>query len=401
MPPVVTREMMTAYNQSEGGNIPDGIFIREVPDFIETIRRFDTPMLKLVKPGGSRNIPIFEYGEGDLLSKQTQANGAHTSTITVLTVDDSSIIQKWQKLRNTRTDEIVLVTDPAYGTNQVQVVRDWPAQTGTGTAMNDNDVLHLLGPAIPEGADAVDSPIQMGEVFETYPEIKEYTWKYSNRARKMPTYEVKTDQFKHQLKKKMKEAALDLNRDLLSGKKNRGDDSGTNPSTMGGLREATATYSQDVLGAALGFDDLMDGCQTLFADVGRDAMGKDFMGSMFVKRIWNSYFQKARQASSDDKKLRLHWDEVDSDFGRMRFFINYDMDDTELILWNADDAKLLHMEGGNWSSGLYSTQGWYDRGFLRCDMGPVYEAARRRFRWHNFSKTKSDYSDLDVPAYQG
>jgi Family of unknown function (DUF5309) len=398
MAPTITREMMTQYQVADGGQIPNDLYIVEVPKMIEFIRRYDHPMLKLVKPGKTHNLEEWRYGEGDLLTKDTTVSGAHTATITTLTVADSSIIQKWQKVRVPATGEIMLVTDPDAGTNQVTVIRDWPAQSGTGTAIDTGSALQLLGPAIPEGADAVDSPIQMGEVFLTYPEIKEYTWKYTHRGRVTPNYEVKSDQFRYQMKKKMKEAAGDLNRDLLSGVANKGDASGSNPSTMGGLRSTTVTRDADISAAALGFDDIMTLAQTIYIDVGQEAMGKTFMGNFFVKRIWNSFFQRSRRTGGMDKSLRLNWDEVETDFGRMKFVINYECDDDELFLWNPQDASLDKYEGGNWTTGLYSTQGWYDRGFLRCDMGSIYEAARRRGRWYGFSVTASDYPDLDVPV---
>lgn len=301
------------------------------------------------------------------------------------------------RIKTASGTEQLLVTDPEYGTNQVFVSRNWPAG-GAGLSLSGGETVQLLGPAIPEGADAVDSPIQMGEVFETYPNIYEYTWKYSARARVTPNYEVKTDQFKAQRNKKMKEAALDLNRDLLSALKNKGDASGSNPSSIGGLREATATYTQNVGGAALTWLRIMNLLQTVYIDVGADAMGKTFMGSFFQKRIFNSFFQKSRRTGNMDDSLKLYWDEVDSDFGKLKFVINYDMDDDELICWNPEDASLDHYENGNWSTGLYSTQGWYDRGFLRGDFGAIFEAARRRARWFGISTNTGDYSNLDVPA---
>lgn len=399
MPPVVTREMVKQYKQSDGGVIPDGLYIVEVPKMKDIIRRYDTPMLKLVKPGESHNQEVWRYGEGDLLGKSTTVSGAHGTTATVLTLATNAIIQKWQKLRikTSSGSEQLLVLDPEYGTNQVLVSRNWPAG-GAGLSLAGGETVLLLGPAIPEGADAVDSPIQMGEVFETYPNIYEYTWKFSHRARVTPDYEVQSDKFKAQRNKKMKEAAMDLNRDLLSALKNKGDATGSNPSSIGGLREATATYTQNVGGNPLTWLRIMNLLQTVYIDVGADAMGKTFMGSFFQKRIFNSFFQKSRRSGTKDDKLKLYWDEVDSDFGVLKFVINYEMDDDELICWNPEDASLDHYEGGNWSTGLYSTQGWYDRGFLRGDFGAIFEAARRRCRWHTIDTNTASYTNLDVPA---
>jgi hypothetical protein len=122
------------------------------------------------------------------------------------------------------------------------------------------------------------------------------------------------------------------------------------------------------------------------------------MGSHFAKRVFNSFFQPARRMSKSDSKMKLTWDEVETDFGVLKFVVNYKMPNNELFIWNPEDAKLHAYKGGKWSSGLYSTQGWYDRGFLRGDYGAIFQGDRRRLRVHNFSTTAADYPNLDVAA---
>lgn len=398
MAPVITREMVTSYPDTiAGGAMPSGLFIREVPKMIEAIRRFDRPMLKLVKPGEEHDKLKWEFGSGDLISRDTTFTAAITTTQTVIPVADGNLWQKWFIARIPSTGEQVLCRDPAAGTNQVLVERNWPTG-GAGVATAGAVAVQIQGPAVPEGADAVDSPIALGEVDYTHPQILEYTWKYSHRGRVTPNYEVQTDQFKYQAKKKMKEAAGDLNRFLLNGLRDPGTGDGTRPSTMGGLRQFTNVRTLDMATAPLGWDDIMTLASTMYNDVGMDGMGKTFMGSLWQKRVWNSFFQGSRITSGNDTKLTLKWDSVDTDFGTLKFVINYDMDDNELFLWNPEDAQLDHYDGGTWSTGLYSTQGWYDRGFLRGDYGALYQAARRRARWYNISVDPLQYPLIDKPV---
>ena len=399
MAPVITRQMMTSYREDvAGGVIPTGLFIQDVPKMTEFMRRMDRPMLKLVKPGGSHDKLEWLFGEGDLISRDTLTGVAttHTSTQTTLTVLNGKLFQKWFLLRIPSTGEIMLV-DGFVSDNVLSVRRNWPAG-GTGVALSAQVAIQILGPAIPEGADAVDSPIAAGEIDYTYPQIFEYTWTYTHRGRYTPDYEVKSDKFKYQAKKKMKEAAGDLNRMLLAGYRNKGDGTADNPSAMGGLRQFTSTRTYDANGAPLKWIDIMTLAETVAKDVGQEAMGHTIMGNFFAKSIFNSYFQKSRITNGSDEKLKMNWQSVETDLGIFKFVINYDMDDNELIIWNPEDAALDHFEGGTWTTGLYSTQGWYDRGFLRGDYGALYNAARRRMMFYDFSVDPADYPNLHVPV---
>jgi hypothetical protein len=196
----------------------------------------------------------------------------------------------------------------------------------------------------------------------------------------------------------MVEAADDLDSLLLHGLRDPGLGDGTRPSSMGGLRQNTAVRTLNVAGAALGFDDIMTLGETVYKDVGQEKMGKTIMGSFFSKQIWNSYFQKSRITTGKDDRINLTWSEVETDFGVIKFVINYKMDDNELFIWNPQDSQLDHYEGGTWSTGLYATQGWYDKGFLRGDYGALFPVPRRRMRIYGYSTTAADYPNLHVPV---
>ena len=395
MAPTLTRGMVNSYSASvTGGSVPADLYIRDVPRMIEFMRRYDNPMLKLIKPGGSHDKLKWEFGSGDLMSRDDVTTGTHTNNTTTLNVTSGLKYQKWNVIRIPSTGEQMLVT--AISSNALTVFRNWPAG-GNGVALSGPVAVKILGVAIPEGAPYVDSPSAFGEVDYTYPQIMEYTWTYTHRGRVTPNYEVKTDQFRYQQKKKMKEAASDLDSLLLNGLRDPGLGDQTRPSTMGGLRQFTNAYSSSISGP-LAFDDLMTAMQTLYSDVGPEAMGKTVMGGMLTKRIWNSWFQPSRMTTGRDKKLSLVWNEVETDFGVVKFVINHKVDDNELFIWNPEDCSLDHYEGGNWSTGLYSTNGWFDTGFLRGDFGGFFEAARRRTRLYGYSTTSSDYAWLDRPA---
>lgn len=415
MPQTLDRRQQNSYGNVTSatyGTIPEPLVVRDVPDFIATVGREDTPLASMIPKGGSRNMTKWEFGEGDLASRNDKVGTAYNTSDTAIVVADAKKFQKWNLVRNSRTGEIVLVTAVNDSTNTLTVVRAWgnlsantggaPATGVAATAGLVNDELQIIAPAIPEGADAPLSPIQQGEVFVTYPQIFEYTWTFTHRGKLVPTWEVKSDRFKHELKKKLKEAAKDLDRAMLHGIATPGDGNaaGNVPSTMGGLRQYTNVYSTNVGSSnPLTFTILMDQLQTVFKDVGRQNMGKTVMGSMFTKRIFNSMFQGSRRSTQKDSKTNMVWDEVETDFGVLKFVTHYDMPDNELFIWNPEDCELITFEGGSWETGMYETQGWYYKGFLRGDMGVLFQAARRRARIHSYSTTKSDYPKLDVPYW--
>src|SRR5690606_27026366 len=108
---LVTREMINQYNENvTGGNVPSGLFIRNVENFIDQVKRTDTPMLDLVKPKGTRNYVIWEYGEADLAPRLDTQDGGATNSTTTINVDHGEYWQKYDLGRNRRTKEQFLVT---------------------------------------------------------------------------------------------------------------------------------------------------------------------------------------------------------------------------------------------------------------------------------------------------
>lgn len=397
MAPLVTRGMINSYPVGvTGGTVTADLYIREVPEMIEFMRKYDTPMLKLMKPGKEHEHTKWEFGSGDLMSRKDATTGTHTNSTTTLNVANGLKFQKWNVIRIPSTGEQMLVT--AIVSNALTVSRNWPAG-GNGVALGAPADVQILGVAIPEGADYVDSPSQQGELDYTYPQIMEYTWTYTHRGKNTPNYESRTNnQFKAQQRRKVKEAANDLDSFLLHGLRDPGLGDISRPSTMMGLRQATSTYSVDLSDGPLTFDALMTAAQTLYDDVGKEDMAKTWMGGILAKQIWNSFFNPLRIASASDDKINLTWNEVETDFGTMKFVLNSKCDPDELFLWRPEDTRIDRFRGGNWSTGMYATKGWYDTGFLRGDFGGWFEAARRRTRVYNWDTTKSTYPWLNRAA---
>ncbi len=392
MAAAVTRDLVTQYKVGvTGGTTPANLHIRDVPDFIPTIGRQDEPMMSLIKRGGTHDKVEFEWGQGDFAPSRDQLAEALDDNETAVDVDNGAYFQKWDLFKVDQ--EVMLVT--AISTNTLTVVRGWGSTAGASHL--DNAVIRILGPATPEGGISDESPIAQGETFINYSQIMEYTFEMTHRARVTPTYEFRTDdRFRAELKKKMIEARRDLGRIALHGVKNLGDGVGgaaaTNPSTTGGLLEFTTRTAIDMNGDPLTLTDFLDTAQTVYGIVGVQDMGKTVMGSAGNKRVWNSLFpQEAKRYSKNDDTLKLTWEEVETDFGTFRYYINYEMIDSDgIVVWNPEDCRYSFYEGGNWATGTYATQGWFDKGFLRCDVGFVWQGDDRRFRIYNFAAPSAD-----------
>jgi hypothetical protein len=186
-----------------------------------------------------------------------------------------------------------------------------------------------------------------------------------------------------------------LDSTLLWGVPNQGDGTIDNPSMTGGLINATTTHTASVSGA-LELVDIIDLLQDIAEDVGADSMGKQLMMGYQTKRILNSFFKENRRYTGRED-VRLNETGFESDFGKIEFVLNHKMkDDARIIILNPNDWEFVWFEGGSWSDGLYSSDGWYDTGFLRCDFGTIWAGDRRRGMITGFSLDTDDYPNIDL-----
>lgn len=397
--PYVTREMLNSYSTSDsGGTLNNSLYARRMTkDFIPIMSRLGTPMSDMVFKkgrGGTSKFVETPYGEGDINPTSTTLGAGHSSAagtkdITLASADIGKVNGLLKNLTTLEVYRIVGVSGTTY-TVEAGFGASSPAAGTTG------DKIIYMGPAVPEGGTYTLDPITQGDREENYKQILEYAWTMSHRGKIRPTDEVDSDRFRYEQKKKMKEAALHIDSLLLWGTKNKGDGTGDNPSSFAGLVESTTANSITVTGA-LELTDILDGLQTVAEDVGEQEMGHTIMGGYDVKRIFNSFFkEKRRYTGAGD--ISLTESGFECDFGKFKFTVNYRMADVpRLILCNENDWNYEYFEGGQWSDGMYSADGWFDIGFIRCDMGPIWPGDRRRAQWHSFSLAATDYPNIDLP----
>lgn len=393
MAALITREMLNSRSTADGGNIKAEMFIRDVDEFIPYIERDDVPLTKLIGTGGSADKLKYEHGQGYLTPSTVNLITTNPSTggLTIQ-VDNPQYLQQWDVLRSPLTNgELLQVTD-ANPVNPINVKRAYGGGSADNLAIG--NALKVLGPAVPEGVDTPSSPMTQGDLdWDTF-QIFEYSWSITHRGKVVPTYEYRSNRFKAQLKKAMVEAALDLENFAIYGKRYL--PSNTTDGTMTrGLIQATTANVSDLSGDPLTLFDFLNLEEQKFMDVGPSEMGKTVILNTFGKRIINSWFNPTRRTTTKDASINVTFDSVDTDFGTYKFVTHHNHPKDRMSIINTNDIKRMTMEGGNWQTGMLSTQGWYDRGFLRGDFGFIWPVARRRSALINFSLVPSDYPDLD------
>lgn len=393
----VTREMINQYSSATTGGttVPD-LFVRDVDEFIPLMSEVNADFIKKIPSKGSVNKLKYEWGEGDLTPTIVQATSGIGAATTTLPVNYPAYVQQYDVILNETTNEQFRVTAEPSGSN-LTIVRGHGGSTPA--AIGTSDQLRILGPAVPEGADTPNSPSSQGSLDYNFPQILEYSWTMTHRGRVTPTHEFKSDRFKAELKRKMEEAARDLNRFAIYGLRSQGQGDTIAPSTTGGARQFAKAGVIQKGGDAIELNDLFDMFQDRYIDVGNN-FAKEVWMHPADKRIMNSFLNPIRMATVTDAKLNMTLDSLDTDFGTITFKTDTEFPRGELYTFNFSDLARFTYEGGNWKTGMFSTEGWYDRGFLRGDFGFKWAAPRRRGAILGFSTDTTDYENYNAMGLQ-
>ncbi len=403
MASTITNSMMNSYSDAtSGGTTPSALNIVTIPDWTKMLKRTDTPLLKLIggikesaAPGKPELKTSWGWGSPDPV-KDTVAE-ALDDTETAVTVAHGAYFTIGDEFRV--DEEHFYVTN--ISTNDLTVLRGF---AGSVAATHlDGATAHIIAPAIKEGADDPLSPITQGEIDFNYPRIMIWTWEFSQRAMVTPTWEsthYSGTRDQQELKKKMdKTAPVDLERALIEGLRNLGLP-GVQPSTFGGLLQPSYITTQtDLNDEPLTEYDFFANQQTIYNLVGQDRMAKTYLVSGFGKKIINSWYNDTRRSGTGDSKMSVKWDSIESDFGTVRFVIDYQLDSLErkdyMFALNPDNIVLrpYHSSTG-WQTGELATQGWYTHGFLRGDFVPVIQGCDEMGIIKNFSLTATQYPGL-------
>jgi hypothetical protein len=391
-----TNRALTQYS----GDTPSDLFIRDVPDWFETIKRQDTPLIQMFSSTGAPDTPMhkaeFGWSSPDPVQDTITEPIVTTPAAGSLTTVTPANIDYWSVGRILLIDNEQMTVESLGATTAV-VAR---GHAGTTVATHvDNSVVDFLAPALKELEDDPLSPITQGEIDFNYHQIMSFSWELSKWAEVTPTYESRSksgDRSDQELRKKMEYTApLALERQLLFGQRALGS-TATRPS-LGGLYQSSFISTRTSLSSnPLTEYDLMTNLQVVWQLVGGDDMGKTIMTDMLGKRIVNSWYNDTRRSGTGDSKISVNWDTIETDMGTFNLRVNWQMNNrAKLYVLNGKDFKRRpYASSTGWQRGKLATQGWYSHGFLRGSFTLIPHFPDSRLELHTWSTTAGDYPGL-------
>jgi len=130
----------------------------------------------------------FKWFEDDLLGNYTKINCAagYAAGITILVVDDASIFQVNDVVKDLTTEECMLITGIDDTNNKITVRRGWG--TTEAAAIADNEYIYKLGSAMQEGYTAPESLITAKTPKTNFLQTFSKTVMLTQRAQNIDTY---------------------------------------------------------------------------------------------------------------------------------------------------------------------------------------------------------------------
>lgn len=224
-------------------NINTNSLIRDVKRKVTLLEADRAKLIILLNKIGqaSTTNPKFEWQEDEYVAENAAINnsGGYNTTATTLVLDDSDMIIVGDILYNARTGELMEVTGNTIATENIVVVRDANNTRVTGVAINDNDVLVVVGNVNEEGATLrqiistqINQPYNYTQIFRNPIGL-------TNTQASTDTYHGKD--MPYQRRKKLTEHLQEIEKNLLFGKRGIVT-TGTHPKRFsGGMAEFITT----------------------------------------------------------------------------------------------------------------------------------------------------------------
>jgi hypothetical protein len=277
MPSLITDPQVPIRAAEATGNIPSDRRVRDVADRIAYLDPDSAPLTLVLSRARSMAATNtkFEWIEKDLPARWAAINngGGYNTTATSLVVDTgtAAYFSIGDVVKNVRTGEVMRVTAVNTGTHTLTVVRAVDGDGTTGTAINDNDDLLIIGNAYAEGVTS--------ESEKSHPEAYKYNYTQIVRTPFGVTgSEAASENYTGPDRPRLRaekaiEHKIDLERTALFGERNlfTATDTGASANTP---RRYTGGYFYYVTSLATNINgiltepDLETYCQTLFSATG-------------------------------------------------------------------------------------------------------------------------------------
>lgn len=200
-----------------GAGLPE--LVEDVSDIIGIVSPHETPLLDHLGDAKRAAIStVHEWIEDTLLPNTGQINqptfSPSPTAATAIICDDASRFRPGDLVRPANTNEVMLVTAVNTGTQVITVVRAYGGTTAT--ALADNMVLHILGNAALEGADAPDARFTNRVRRQNYTQIFTASVDVSGSMQAAAAYGI-ADEVDYQKQERMREMLRDLENCVING----------------------------------------------------------------------------------------------------------------------------------------------------------------------------------------
>lgn len=393
---VILGQQNTGVTTLTGGTQPSDLVIRLFADFQKYLDPTETPFTSSVKTGRPVDQKKVEWGSSFLAPVSTLTAATQGSGDTTLTVASGTgvygMVSDLIKIES-EYERILDVNGDVWTVARAQAGTSAASHTHSGSGLT----IEILGPAATENTDTPITPVARGAIEYNHPQRFDYGIHIDERANNTPDYEFpRGSRYDAYLQKVMKEAAIDFERTAILGKRNDEDamtGSSATPSYMGGLDYFT-DREEDLSAAPITETILGDALQTLWTAVGPENMAKNALMGPFMKRAVSSLFNANRLATVRDKSTTLKWNEVETDFGTIRFTLSRYIPAGTIFLVNLEDITIHPYKNGAWKEVRLPSNGPYVKGRFTGDYTMVFRNNLARLKITNISTTETDYPNL-------
>lgn len=289
--------------------------------------------------------------------------------------------------------EAVEVTGRGSGTVTVR-----RGAEGTTPAGHTNGATIFVGvPTTAEGSDTTNIPFTQGDKdYNVYHDI-EMAWPITHRAKTVVTEEFPSGGLFSDMFQRVTNREIPRRLEMALFKQRRSAGSGVEGSTFGGFAEPTFITTRVPGVGVLNETHINTTLQTLF-NLDVEKLPPIVMGQPLMGRILSSFYAGSRWIGGDATSVTNYLDRFKTPFGDIQFLPNHLMasvaPDALLFFDPADIKQSPYDSKSNWQTGMYETQGQYERQFVFGDISYTFPYCDSRAMLTGITTTEASYSGL-------
>ncbi|MGF9711630.1 SU10 major capsid protein [Paenibacillus naphthalenovorans] len=327
-----------------------------VVDEILLLNPHQTPLINLLGFSDAVTQINHQWFEDEIFGDESSVVGAKLATDTSVVVANAEPFRVGHVIKI--GDELLYVSAINAGTKTLTITRGYAGTTAAAIA--DGAKVEVQFVEGTEGADARAARYKARTSASNYTQIFDDSIEVTGTAEAVTQYGI-SDLYEYEKQKKQIELALSLEKALINGIAYQ---SG-NVRQMRGIRSFIQTNVIDAAGAAVDGNRLNDALQLVY-EKGGFASGGNYKIMVAAK-------QKRAISALDANKIQITQSEnsrgqvVDmfvSDFGQFEIVLNNNLDSKEIIIMDANRAKIRPLVGRDFFHKYMGEQGDYTRGIL-------------------------------------